>query len=104
MQSVPPSPASLYDSIPVTTALIRQEENSTLRPAERYTIYDGKDTTGTLPPSYQLILARAAAWLCVDEDYLSVTLEQIEKRMLRFPKDLRDNENSSDASTDINSD
>lgn len=92
-------PMEVEVSRPILEPVISASDSRAARPGEGYSVYDSKDVTGILPDSYHLVLARAARWASVDGDYLSVAIEQIEKRLLKSQSRHSSRGNSRDSST-----
>ena len=61
-----------------------EEEEDSLRPGEKYVIYNTFDALGTLPQQYDAVMKRAAHWCGVDDDYVAGVVERFERRLLRW--------------------
>jgi RNA polymerase I-specific transcription initiation factor RRN7 len=57
-----------------------------LRPGEGYQMYNSRDTLGTLPRDYELVLERSARWVGVRGDFLGGVVETYERRLQRWWK------------------
>ncbi|OJT03792.1 RNA polymerase I-specific transcription initiation factor rrn7 [Trametes pubescens] len=55
-----------------------------LRPGQKYPVYNTQDILGTVPEDLELVVARAASWAGVDEDYILGVVERFERRVLRW--------------------
>lgn len=57
-----------------------------LLPGQAYPIYDSLDSLGELPQDLEAVIARAAIWTGVDQDYVIGVVERFEHRLVRWGK------------------
>lgn len=55
-----------------------------LRPGQHYHIYNTQDILGTVPEDLELVVARAAQWAGVDDDYVLGVVERFERRVVTW--------------------
>jgi RNA polymerase I-specific transcription initiation factor RRN7 len=63
---------------------IEAREGSRRLPGQKYRVYFGDDLGGEVEPEYELVLRRAAGWVCVDVEDLHPIIEVFERRLLRW--------------------
>lgn len=50
-------------------------------PGEAYAIYRSRDSLGTIPEEYQMVISHGAKWIGVDEELLLKVTERYERRL-----------------------
>ncbi|KAI0771603.1 hypothetical protein BD413DRAFT_625029 [Trametes elegans] len=60
-----------------------------LRPGQDYPIYNTQDILGTIPGDLELVVARAASWAGVEDEYVLGVVERFERRVVRWWENLR---------------
>lgn len=77
-------PAQADMDHPTFNANMIDDSADALRPGQNYPIYNTQDILGTVSEDLELVVARAARWAGVDEDYVLGVVERFERRVLRW--------------------
>ena len=93
-QRPPTAPAIMQ----ATLLADEDDDDDSLRPGEKFAIYNTLDSLGTLPQQYDVVIQRAAHWCGVHGDYVAGVVERFERRLLRWWA--RRTEHGDDAETD----
>lgn len=60
------------------------EDATGLLPGQAYAVYNTQDVLGALPGQYETVIARAAQWSGVNENYVASVVERFERRLIRW--------------------
>ncbi|KZT74365.1 hypothetical protein DAEQUDRAFT_660695 [Daedalea quercina L-15889] len=77
-------PMAELATMQATLLVDEDEEDDSLRPGEKFIIYNTLDSLGTLPQQYDAVIKRAAHWCGVHDDYVASVAERFERRLLRW--------------------